>query len=414
MTQTGNQNVNVGQNVNAEQNVNMIQSAYNDVPLKTLLKGYRRRIIELINKSAQVTDAVKKSLRNDKIIVGYSSRSNAIANVVALRKMWGTLLDLTKCVCNQLATDEELATISGNATTKAMCNDVSALADKIKVYLDGTDIPKESEDDYDDEGNVVLNGIENTIGKYVADLDDILPYQNNNNKNGVDWKLVITYGIFKQIYTQVYCALCDYNKQARTSGVSKKGLKIINAKTNPNHQLTGYHVTSAKDVNISLHQSKIKNLISWIDSRWDWRIPICCIDKMIIALDGYQNKTSYTTTIPSDIYNYLPSIIYFSRKCKSSPTAYISNIDFIKLFSTDAFATYVRCSKLIKQDANGYYIDVIALNRKINFNNLIKYNDMTENIWNHVIVHGVNIYTPSAFVQLIKGGITDAQQFQEY
>ena len=407
MTQTGNQNVNV------DQNVNMIQSAYNDVPLKTLLKGYRRRIIELINNSAQVTGAVKKSLRDDKIIVGYSSRSNAITNVEALRKMWGTLLDLTKCVCNQLATDGELTTIGGNLTTKTMCNDISALAGKIKDYLNSTDIPKETDEDYDDDGNVVLNSIQNTIGKYVSDLDDLLPYQNNNN-NGVDWKLVITSGIFKQIYTQVYCALCDYNKQARIGGVSKKGLKIINVKVNPNHQLTGYLITSAKDVNLSLHQSKIKNLISWIDSRWDWRIPICCIDKMIIALDGYNNKNTYTTAIPQDIYNYLPTIVYFSRKCKSSPTAYISNIDFIKLFSTDAVATYVRCSKLIKQDTNGYYIDVIALNRKINFNNLIKYNAMTEDIWNHVIVHGVKIYTPSAFIELIKGGINNGQNFQEY
>ena len=405
MTQTGNQNVNV------DQNVNMIQSAYNEVPLKTLLKGYRRRIIELINNSPQVTGAVKKSLRNDKLIVGYSSRTNAITNADALRKMWGTLLDLTKCVCNQLATDGELATIGGNETTKTMCSDISALTDKIKNYLNATDIPKESDDDYDDDGNVVLNNIENTIGKYVSDLDELLPY---NNGNAVDWKLVITYGIFKQIYTQVYCALCDYNKQARISGASKNGLKIINTKVNSNHQLTGYRITSAKDFNLSLHQSKIKNLISWIDSRWDWRVPICCIDKMIIALDGYANKSSYVTAIPSDIYNYLPTIIYFSRKCKSSPTAYISNIDFIKLFSTDTVATYVRCSKLIKQDVNGYYIDVIALNRKINFNNLTKYNNMTENIWNHVIVHGGKIYTPSTFVNLIKGGMNESQEFQEY
>ena len=405
MTQTGNQNVNVNQDVN------MIQSAYNDVPLKTLLKGYRKRIIELINKSTEVNNILKNSLRNEILIVRYSSRSNAITNVEALRKMWGTLLDLTKYICNQLATDGELATIGGNATTKAMCNNVSALADKIKNYLNSTDIPKESDNDYDDDGNVVLNTIENTIGKYVSDLDDLLPYSVQNN---VDWKLVITYGIFKQIYTQVYCALCDYNKYARIGGGSKKGTKLINTKVNPGHQITPYRITSAKDINLSLHQSKIKNLITWIDSRWDWRIPICCIDKMIIALDGYNNKTSYTTTIPKDIYNYLPTIIYFSRKCKSAPTAYISNIDFIKLFDTDAVATYVRCSKSIKQDVNGYYIDLVALNRKINFNNLTKYNSMTEDIWNHVIVHGANIYTPSAFTTAMKNGITDNQEFQEY
>ena len=407
MTQTGNQNVNVDQNVN----VNMIQSAYNDVPLKTLLKGYRRRIIELINNSPQVSGIVKKSLRNDKIIVGYSSRTNAIANVGALRKMWETLLDLTKCICNQLATDGELATIGGNLTTKTMCTDISALADKIKVYLNSTDIPKESDDDYDDEGNVDMDGIGDTIGKYVSDLDDLLPYENSNK---VDWKFVITYGIFKQIYTQVYCALCDYNKQARAGGGSKKGLKIINTKVDSSHKLTGYRITSAKDVNLSLHQSKIKNLISWIDSRWDWRIPICCIDKMIVALDGYGNKAFYETSIPPDIYNYLPTIIYFSRKCKSSPTAYISNIDFIKLFGTNTVAAYVRCSKLIKQDTNGYYIDVITLNRKINFNNLIKYNALTEEVWNHVIVHGANTYTPAKFIDVIKGGLMAEQKFQVY
>ena len=407
MTQTGNQNVNV------VQNVNMIQSSYNDVPLKTLLKGYRRRIIELINNSSQVNAAIKKSLRDDRIIVGYSSRSNAITNVDTLRKMWETLLDLTKCVCDQLATEGELATIGGNGVTKTMCDDISALTGKIKNYLNSTDIPKESENDYDDDGNISMDGIEDTIGKYVSDLDGLFPYANNDN-NGVDWKLVITYGIFKQIYTQVYCALCDYNKQARISGGSKKGLKIINTKVNPEHQLTNYLITSVKDVNLSLHKSKLKNLITWIDSRWDWRIPICCIDKMIIALDGYNNGKNYQTRVPAAIYGYLPTIVYFSRKCKSSPTAYISNIDFIKLFSTDTVVAYVRCSKLIKQDATGYYIDVVALNRKINFNNLTKYNSMTEDIWNHVIVHGDKTYTPTEFVESIKGGKVAKQDFLEY
>ena len=407
MTQTGNQNVNVNQDVN------MIQDTYNEVPLKTLLKGFRRRIIELINNSSQVKGNVKNSLRNDKIIVGYSSRTNAITNVGALRLMWGTLLDLTKCICDQLATDGELATISGNLTAKTMCGDISALADKIKNHLNGTDIPKESEDDYNEDDDIDMTGTDGTIGNYISSLDDLFPYT-GNNKNGVDWKSVITYGIFKQIYTQVYCTLCDYNKQARNSGVTKKGLKIINAKVDPNHRLSGYRITSAKDVNLSLHQSKIKNVITWIDSRWDWRIPICCIDKMIIALDGYNNKLPYQTVIPAEIYNYLPTIVYFSRKCKSTPTAYISNIDFIKLFYTADVAAYVRCSKLIKQDTNGYYIDVLALNRKINFNNLIKYNAMTEDVWNHVIVHGPNTYTPSEFVDLIKAGKTDKQAFQEY
>ena len=407
MTQTGNQTVNVNQDVN------MIQDTYNEVPLKTLLKGYRKRIIELINNSSQVQANVKNSLRNDKIIVGYSSRTNAITNVGALRLMWGTLLDLTKCICDQLATEGELTTIGGNVITKTMCTDISALAAKIKNHLNSTDIPKQSEDDYNEDGDIDMTGTDGTIGNYISSLDDLFPY-GNDNKNGVDWKSVITYGIFKQIYTQVYCTLCDYNKQARNSGITKKGLKIINGKVNPNHKLTGHRITSAKDVNLSLHQSKIKNLITWIDSRWDWRIPICCIDKMIIALDGYNKKIPYETQIPVDIYNYLPTIVYFSRKCKSTPTAYISNIDFIKLFYTQTVAAYVRCSKLIKQDTNGYYIDVIALNRKINFNNLIKYNTMTEEIWNHVIFHAGDTYTPSEFINLIKNGKTDVQTFQEY
>ena len=400
MTETGNQNV------------NMIQSSYNEVPIKTLLKGYRKRIIELINNSAEVTNAIKNSLRNDAIIVGYSSRTSAITNVEALRKMWGTLLDLTKYVCNQLATEGELTTINGDNTTKTMCNDVSALADKIKNYLNSTAIPKESEDDYDEDGDVNMKDVDNTIGKYVSDLDDLLPYANADKT--INWKSVITYGIFKQIYTQVYCTICDYNKYARAGGASKKGLKIINSKINPNHQLTGYRITSAKDYNLTLHQSKIKNLVTWIDSRWDWRIPICCIDKMIIALDGYNNKLTYATKVPQDIYNYLPTIVYFSRKCKSTPTAYISNIDFIKLFYTDTVATYVRCSKVIKHDSNGYYIDVLALNRKINFKNLTKYNSMTEDIWAHVIVHGANTYTPEGFIEVIKKGINQAQEFQTY
>lgn len=406
MTETGKQNGNV------VQDVNMIQSSYNDVPLKTLLKGFRKRIIELINNSTQVTAALKNTLRNDNLIVAYSSRSSAITNVQLLRNMWGTLLDLTKYICDQLATDKELITMGGNTnTTKTMCSDISALTVKIKNYLNGTDIPKESENDLTEEGLVALSGIGNTIGKYVSDLDEILTFTDDNDK--IDWKLVVTYGIFKQIYTQVFCTLCDYNKYARIGGVSKKGPKIINSRVNPNHELTGYRVTSAKDFNLTIHQSKLKNLISWIDSRWDWRIPICCIDKMIIALDGLNNKASYSTTIPKEIYTYLPTIIYFSRKCKSSPTAYISNIDFIKLFTTTTIATYVRCSKLIKQDINGYYIDIVTSTRKINFNNLTKYNNMTAEIWNHIIVHGNDYHTPEEFVTNMKNGVAAGQEFQE-
>ena len=396
-----------------KQNVNMLQDVYNDVPLKTLLKGYRKRIIELINRNPEVKSTLKNSMRNDKIIVGYSSRASAIANVESLRKMWGTLLDLTKYICNQLSTEEELITIGGDNTTMNMCKDISTLADKIKNYLSGTPIPKETENDYDEDGNVRMNAIDDVIGKYISDLDDLLPYS-NNNQDKVDWKLVITYGIFKQIYTQVYCTLCDYNKYARSSNASSRVSKIINSKVNANHTLSGYNLTSAKDVNLTLSEAKVKNVISWLDSRWDWRIPICCIDKMIIALDGYNDKKSYATTIPADIYNYLPTIIYFSRKCKSSPTAYISNIDFIKLFSTDSAVAYIRCSKLIKEDTNGYYIDVITSTRKINFNNLTKYNIITSDVWNHVIVHGNSFtYTPEGFTQLMKNGITVTQQFQE-
>ena len=397
-----------------KQNVDMIQRAYSDVPLKTLLKGYRKRIIEIINTSPQVSGNIKNSLRNDRIIVGYSSRSSAISNIESLRNMWKTLLDLTKYICDQLATDKELATIGNNAVTKGICNDISSLADKIKNYLNDTDIPKESENDYNEEGYVKMDTIEedNTIGKYISDLDDLLPYH-DDDEDKVNWKYVITYGIFKQIYTQVYCSLCDYNKYARLSGVSLKGSKIINSKVNTNHKLTGYLLTSAKDVNLSLSESKVKNVIGWINSRWDWRIPICCIDKMIIALDGLNNKISYSTSIPVEIYNYLPTIIYFSRKCKSSPTAYISNIDIVKLFSTNTTAAYVRCSKLIKEDKDGYYIDVITSSRKINFNNLSKYNSMTSDVWNHVIVHNKLTYTPEGFVQLIKNGVAIGQQFQE-
>lgn len=400
MTETGNQNV----------NVNMIQSTYNDVPLKTLLKGYRRRIIELLNKNSQVTGAIKNSMRNENLIVEYSSRASAITNIESLRKMWGILLDLTKYICNQLATDKELATISGNITTKTMCTDISTLVDKIKNYLNGTEIPKENDTEYDEEGFVVLDGIGNTIGKYISELDELFPY--GDDEDSVNWKYVITYGIFKQIYTQVYCTLCDYNKYARSDGVSVKGPKIINSKVNSDHQMSGYALTSARDVNLTLSESKVKNVISWINSRWDWRIPICCIDKIIIAIDGYNNKQSYGTKPPKDIYTYLPTIIYFSRKCKSSPTAYISNIDFIKLFSTNTIASYVRCSKLIKEDKTGYYIDVVTSNRKINFNNLTKYNTMTSNVWNHVIYHNAHIYTPEEFTQYIKNGLTQTQEFQ--
>ena len=393
-----------------QQNVNMIRGTYDSVPIKTLLKGYRKRIIEILNKNAAVGDVLKNKLRNDKIIIECGSRSTAIENIDSLREMWGTLLDLTGYVCGQLNSDDELDTINKNETTKNMCADIMALVVNIRKYLDENDIPKEPEMSL--EGDIEIR--EADFLKYVKGLDALFPYKNDTgNMNAPNWKKIITYGIFKQIYTQVYSTICDYNKYARSgSGSNKTKIsKKINTKVDKQRAINSISYRSSKDFNETLSEAKAKNIVSWINSRWDWRIPICCIDKMIIAVDSLAGDGEVSiSSIPPSIYDYLPTVVYFSRKCKSSPTAYISNIEFIKCVVTEAGEVmFIRCGKAIKEGTNGYYIDLTASLRKINFDNLNKYNAMTSEIWNHVIISSSVCYTPSSFVET-EGALTANNQ----
>lgn len=366
----------------------MIQKTYDNVPLKTLLKGYRKRIIELLDRNNNVTPQLKGSLRYDAdIIVECSSRGSAVKNINLLRGMWANLLNLTKYICEQLKKEDELSAIGGDTqTTIDICDDVIKLADGVNDYLTKNNIPAK-------EINENTTNNETPIIKYIKGLDALFPYSDKAQNDKVIWKNVVTYGIFKQIYTQVYCTICDYNRYARDSGASgkEKFTKKIVTTTDDNHAFTTRTYTSAKDVIGKI--GKAKNIASWIDSRWDWRIPICCIDKMIVVIDNTKNKLS------ADLYKYVPSIIYFSRKCKSSPTAYISNIDFVEFIIEGGDVMFLRCSKSIKQSGIGYYIDLVTSYRKLNFSNLSKYNSMSKEVWSHMIIFKELCYTPDEFLK---------------
>lgn len=370
--------------------VNLIQESYNGVPLKTLLKGYRRKIIELINNSVAVTDDQRNKLRGAKdLIVECGSRAAAVSNIKLLRGMWESLLFLTANVASILQANEEISSINGNTTpTVTILKNVVTLCGKLINYLNQTAIPNKEvgEDVSKDDAPIV---------QYVKGLDAHFPFVLQDGKSA-NWEQIVTYGVFKQLYTQIYCTVCDYNAYAREGKKTsnQKTTKPINVKIDTAHKFNGHGYREVKDVTDTIATNKIKNIATWIDSRWDWRIPICCIDKMIVL-------TNEVIKIPEALYIYIPTLVFLSRKCKSTPTAYISNIDFVESYKTGNNIMFLRCSKSIKEGSTGYYFDLVSSYRKVNFDNLTKYNTMSKEVWSHIIVDSGYCYKPNIYLNAL-------------
>ena len=376
--------------------INLIQDTYNAVPIKTLLKGYRKKIIEIINNSVAITDEHRTNLRSGKdLIVECGSRAAAVSNMALLRGMWESLLFLTANVVSILQANEEIKSLNGDTTpTATILKNVVALCSALINYLNNTAIPnKEVGED--------VSKDETPIVQYVKGLDALFPFVLADGRSA-NWEKIVTYGVFKQLYTQVYCTVCDYNAYAREGkkASNEKTTKPINVKIDTTHKFNGHGYREVKDVTGTIGASKIKNIASWIDSRWDWRIPICCIDKMIVL-------TNAKISIPADLYKYIPTLVYLSRKCKSTPTAYISNIDFIEAFKSGSNIMYLRCSKSIKEGATGYYFDLVSSYRKVNFDNLTKYNMMSKDVWSHIIVDAGLCYKPDVYLDQLSNKIKE-------
>lgn len=378
--------------------INLIQDSYSGVPIKTLLKGYRKKIIEIINNSVAITDVHRTNLRTGKdLIVECGSRASAVSNINLLRGMWESLLFLTANVASILQTDEEIQSLNGDPTlTVTILKKVVKLCSDLINYLKNTAIPnKEVGED--------VSRDETPIVQYVKGLDAYFPFVSADGKSA-NWENIVTYGVFKQLYTQVYCTVCDYNAYAREGkkASNQKTTKPINVKIDTTHKFNGHGYREVKDVTDTIGTNKIKNIASWIDSRWDWRIPICCIDKMIVL-------TNTNISIPADLYKHIPTLVYLSRKCKSTPTAYISNIDFVESFKSGANIMFLRCSKSIKEGTSGYYFDLVSSYRKVNFDNLTKYNTMSKEVWSHIIVDAGLCYKPDVYLNLLDNKIIQAK-----
>lgn len=376
--------------------INLLRETYDGVPIKTLLKGYRKKIIELINNSAAITDAQRNNLRSGRdLIVECGSRASAVSNMKLLRGMWESLLFLTANVASILQANDEIKSLNGDSTpTITILKNVVNLCSELIKYLNQTVIPnKEVGEDVSKDSTLIV--------QYVKGLDAMFPFISADGRSA-NWEKIVTYGVFKQLYTQVYCTMCDYNAFAREGKKSsnQKTTKPINVKIDTTHKFNGHGYREVKDVTDTIATNKIKNIASWIDSRWDWRIPICCIDKMIVL-------TNTTIKIPADLYKYIPTLVYLSRKCKSTPTAYISNIDFVESFKTDNNIMFLRCSKSIKEGSTGYYFDLVSSYRKVNFDNLTKYNTMSKEVWSHIIVDSGFCYKPDVYLNALDAKIKE-------
>ena len=115
--------------------------------------------------------------------------------------------------------------------------------------------------------------------------------------------------------------------------------------------------------------------------------------------------TNASISIPDNLYKYIPTLVFLSRKCKSTPTAYISNIDFVEAFKSDSNIMFLRCSKSIREGSTGYYFDLVSSYRKVNFDNLTKYNTMSKEVWSHIIVDSGLCYKPDVYITALDAKI---------
>lgn len=318
----------------------------------TRLGGSKRKIYNILNSTNEGVDVLNILNADRDIIVGYSTIAGLKANNTKLKKLIDVILDGTKAISEYLVRERAPAVI-GDESMKKMFTDVNKITTGAK-----TDI-----DNFLTANNYTAESIKN----FVEGLD-------KHYTLGDKGEHLISVGIFKQIYSMMYNFILGALGRKRKGVVGSR----IAGKSN-----TAY----ASDDSFYIPQNmrakeegldRTTKLTDWMMSKWNWRLGICCIDKLIHVYNHVFIPINY-------VDDKLPLIKYLSSILGCSAEAFLGCYDVGYLKEQNKI---LRTSKYIKNDGTGYYLYVKPYNKGYNFHNLLtKTNNSEKMCWYKVFIN---------------------------
>ena len=361
------------------------------VPLTNLYVGSKKKIYNLLKTydGRGLWNIIKGYQNTQDLIVHYSSTKSALDNFASLRKTLDAIFDVAKAICYSLI--ESGKTIEGDVENNLVTylTNVISYIEQIGNYFKTN---KPESDGFED------------IKQFVKGIDDIT----NVLAQGVQFKDISDYkdvyepftlgvlGLYKQIYTLAYEFLLVHNVHSRQIINAKGGRKKLVYAVGVDGAAVEKKDITPKTITSRVVQNKEEVLAYWISSRWNWRLGICTIDKIIFCAKG-----GSAFKIPKDYNTVLPICKHLSSILGCGATSFLGNIDLSIIDGQDVY----RVSKEII-NSGGLKLGGKSTNRCYNFENINKKNAASDNIsYTYFCYEGVLVAEKDKLFNYVTGGM---------
>ena len=296
------------------------------------LPSSKKRIYDILNQydaGVKVLDNIKK---NSNMIRSFSSINSFYKNKNVLLELLRNIAAGVGVICayvkGQVAAESTLANEMGQVSD---LND--KVFEKINNFITNFTDPKNT----------------NSIKNFVNGLNGIEDFTNYYANLSV-------LSIFKQIHTIVY------NFILNILGKGVRGREYKNYSDTTDKYIYHKKPYTTKDIKEKVVKNdKTDTILEWISSRWNWTLPICCIDKIIHCVTEDQG-IEMLACYGKDLYRFK----YLGNVLKCSPESFMSCYEFGMISDNKIFRT----TKKISNNGNGLFIDIIPYNKVYNFKNL--------------------------------------------
>ena len=361
------------------------------VPLTNLYVGSKKKIYNLLKtyNGSNLWGTIKGYQNTQDLIVHYSSTKSALDNFESLRKTLEAIFVVANAICYSII--ESGKTIAGDDEDNlgTYLRNVINYIDKMANYFKAN---KPGSDSFED------------IKKFVKGIDDIT----NVIAAGVEFKDITDYtdvyepftlgvlGLYKQIYTLAYEFLLVHNVNSRQIINARGGRKKLLYAVGENGAAVEKKDITPKTITSRVVQNKEEVLAYWISSRWNWRLGICTIDKIIFCAKG-----GSAFKIPKDYNSVLPICKHLSSILGCGATSFLGNIDLSIIEGGEVY----RVSKEII-NSQGLILGGKSTNRCYNFENINKKNAASDNIsYTYFCYEGVLVASKEKLINYVTGGM---------
>lgn len=307
------------------------------------LPASKKRIYEILQSSIKGNDVLQTIANNNNIVRRFTTIKSFFENKKSLLSLLGVIADGVDVICEYILTnykDNEDLNINMNNVQKLNADVYTIVS---KFFKDFTNI-----NDLD------------TIKNFIGELDNEVAIDTTGDLENLD-----DLSIFKQIHTIMYNFILACVGKGRN--IAQKEYKDSDNLYVPTQES---YISKDIKAKVAAADKKTDTIIDWICTRWNWTLPICCIDKIIHVID-YGKAVIPINCFSGNLYRFklLGSIL------KCSADSFLGCYEFGYVSNNGGI---FRTSRSILNDGTGLYIDVRPSNKLYNFRNLKAKGDISD------------------------------------